>query len=207
MLKESEGFIYVYKCMSGNNLCKIGVTNNLKRRLMNHKNTPYHGFLPYANFLTGEPIVTGFRVLDMTLSDNLVKEHFHKCQISNLEVYSISYNEAIKELYVLLNKHNQFQELIEDGITDYCFLNDLSSCEDNTDKSSFEAVKGLILVKYDELPSKVLSLLRDAKDFQEHCYSHFKSGNYIYFTDNLVLDLHSSKAKRFDILCKLRDLL
>lgn len=211
MLKGAEGYVYVYKVIVGNShdFVKIGVSNDYIGRMQQHVRTPYQGFLCFLNFLTCEPIVTAFEVTNMGLCDDLVQEHFKKYQLGDIEVYNINYNEAIKELYTLLNANNQFQGqgLIEDRITDYSFLSEQPSNKDCTDKSVFEAVRDMILAKYDELPSQALTHLRDAKDFETNCSSHYRSGNYIHFTTDLVLDLHSSKAKRFDLLCQLRDLL
>ena len=205
------GYIYIYKCVVGNvdNICKIGKTTHFRDkhcRIVQSLRTPYFGFMPYMKF-DGTPIVTGFKVRDVDVADVEVQKYFKKQQVSTLEIYVGNYCDFIKKLCYLLKKRKLFIELLEDGVTDYSFLTDQQNDACDTSKIVFEAVKEMILSKYDEFPSRVLTLLRDAKDFEEHCSSHYSSGNYIRFTNDLVLDIHLSKAKRFNILCQLRDLL
>jgi len=206
-----SGYIYIYKCVVGNvdNICKIGKTTHFRDkhcRIVQSLRTPYFGFMPYMTF-DGTPIVTGFKVHDVDAADAEVQRYFKKQQVSTLEIYVGNYCDFIKKLCYLLKKRKLFIELLEDGVTDYSFLTDQQNDACDTSKIVFEAVKEMILSKYDEFPSRVLTLLRDAKDFEEHCSSHYSSGNYIRFTNDLVLDIHLSKAKRFNILCQLRDLL
>lgn len=198
-----SGYIYIYKCVLNSSLCKIGVTGNLKSRFLCHKNNLYHGFGPYTNFLTGAPIFSAISVKNKDEADCLVRTHFKGCQLGGIEIYNIKYNEAIKELYVLLNKHNQFIELIEDGVTDYSFLQYDEKISFDTSKSSFEKIKQEILSKYDDLPTELLKLLRTKADIQDNCPSHLMYGNYVEFPGDMILDLNFDKTGRVKILTQL----
>ena len=125
----------------------------------------------------------------------------------------MDYDSAIKELYDFLNANNLLVSFVEDGISAYDFLKvedngDTLKINVDTSKSAFEDIKEQLLSKYgNELPDELLLLLRNQDEFIEICPSHYKSGNYIDFPNNLVLDIHYNKMKRVDILSKLRDLL
>lgn len=203
------GYVYIYKVVVGNshNFVKIGVSKDYVERMHQHVRTPYQGFICFLNFLTCEPVVTAFKVADMDLSDDLVQGYFKKYQLGDIEVYNINYNDAIKELYTLLKKHNQFIELVEDKITDYSFLKDDGKILVDTSKSAFEIIKQELLSKYDGIPNEVLKLLRTKVDIQYNCPSHLKYGNYVEFPNDMILDLHFDKAGRVDILTQLSDLL
>ncbi len=212
------GFIYIYRCIVGANkdICKIGKTKHLgdhSDRLTQHLRTTYYGFTPYTDFSTGKVIATGFKVTDVDQADKLVKNLFKDRQVSSIEVYNVDYDSAIKELYDFLNANNLLVSFVEDGISAYDFLKvedngDTLKINVDTSKSAFEDIKEQLLSKYgNELPDELLLLLRDQDEFIEICPSHYKSGNYIDFPNNLVLDIHYNKMKRVDILSKLRDLL
>lgn len=203
------GYVYIYKVIVGNShdFVKIGVSTDYIGRMQQHVRTPYQGFFCFLNFLTCEPVVTAFKVADMDLSDDLVQGYFKKYQLGDIEVYNINYNGAIKELYTLLKKHNQFIELVEDNITDYSFLKDDGKILVDTSKSTFEVIKQELLSKYDGIPNEALKLLRTKVDIQDHCPSHLKHGNYVEFPNDMILDLNFDKAGRVDILTQLSDLL
>lgn len=212
----NEGYIYIYKCIvgSGSDIVKIGKTKHFHDgfdRLKQHGRTLYYGFVPYTDFKTGFPIATGFRVKDCNLADTLVKKNFSDRQFSNIEIYNVDYDLAIKELYEVLNSNGQLIELIQDGISVYDFLGaaeDVVEVKEDTSKATFEAVKNEILAMYgNELPEKLMILLKDKEEFMNNCRSHYASGNYIDFPNDLVLDIHYNKSNRIDILNKLRDLL
>lgn len=213
----NEGYIYIYKCIvgSGSDVCKIGKTKHFHDgydRLKQHGRTLYYGFVPYTDFTTGFPIATGFRVKNYNIADALVRKNFSDRQFSNIEIYNVDYDLAIKELYEVLNSNGQLIELIQDGISAYDFLvtapEVVDEVNEDTSKATFETVKDKILLKYgNELPEKLMILLKDKEDFMNNCRSHYASGNYIDFPNNLVLDIHYNKMKRVDILSKLRDLL
>ena len=214
---SNEGYIYIYKCIvgSGSDVVKIGKTKHFHDgfdRLKQHGRTLYYGFVPYTDFTTGFPIATGFRVKDTNIDDAIVKNNFSGRQFSNIEIYNVDYDLAIKELYEVLNSNGQLIELIQDGISAYDFLSTapeaVTEVKEDTSKAVFESVKNDLLAKYgDELPEKLMILLKNRNDFEENCRSHYASGNYIEFPNNLVLDIHYNKMKRVDILSKLRDLL
>lgn len=214
---SNEGYIYIYKCIvgSGSNIVKIGKTIHFHDgydRLKQHGRTLYYGFVPYTDFTTGYPIATGFRVKNCDVADELVRNNFSDRQFSNIEIYNVDYDLAIKELYELLKSNNQLLELIQDGVSVYD-LSDIATestveVKEDTSKATFESIKNDLLVKYgSELPEELVVLLRDMDDFKEGCRSHYASGNYIEFPDNKLLDIHYNKMKRFEILSKLRDLL
>lgn len=215
MGKSPEGYIYVYKCVVGtaNNICKIGKTRHFKDtqcRIEQSIRTPYYGFFPYMTF-EGEPIVTGFKVKDVNAADTKVREYFKKegKQIGSLEIYDIDYHVAIQKLYELLQEMNLFLELLEDGVIDYGFLVVKEEAVTiDTTKKVFIALRDKILSKYkSNLPKELLEYLRDIKEFQENCSSHYKTGNYVEFKDGLVLDIGISKPKRASLLNKLEKLL
>lgn len=201
------GYIYIYKCVVGNvdNICKIGKTTHFRDkhcRIVQSLRTPYFGFMPYMQF-DGTPIVTGFKVRDVDIADAEVQKYFKKQQVSTLEIYVGNYCDFIKKLCYLLKKCKLFIELLEDGVTDYSFLQYDEKISVDTSKSSFEKIKQELLSKYDDLPTEVLKLLRTKADIQDNCPSHLKFGNYVEFPGEMILDLNFDKARRFDILSQL----
>lgn len=209
--QSKEGYIYIFKCIVGSHsdICKIGKTKHFgdsNDRIRQHGRTTYYGFTPYTDFASGNPIATAFKVKDMDKADRLVKNCFRHCQVSTIEIYNLDYDVAIEKIYRYLTIEQQFIELIKDGISVYNFLDEVD-VERETTKAAFEEVKQEILAKYDQLPEELLVLLRDKNEFEEHCVSHFSSGNYIDFPNDLVLDIHFNKSKRREILAKLKGLL
>lgn len=192
MSKEQEGFIYIYKCVVGNadDICKIGKTTHFRDkhcRIVQSVRTPYYGFMPYMSF-DGDPIVTAFRVKDINATDTEVQNYFKKKQVSSLEIYVVDYMDAIRDLYNFLLKKKRLIELIPDGISNYDSLRVNKPLSYDTTKTNFEYIKQELLFKYSNgLPVQLLSLLRDEQEFSENCSSHFKSGNYVVFPDNLGL--------------------
>lgn len=204
------GYIYIYKCVVGSvdNICKIGKTTHFRDkhcRIIQSLRTPYAGLYPYLSF-DGTPIVTGFKVKSVDAADDAVREHFKKQQkqISTLELYVTDYKDAIRELYVFLKQQNQFIELVEDGVTNYDFLQLDDSID--TSKSSFMNLLDSILLKYNKIPDELLPLFKTEEDFKDRCSTHYKSGNYVSI-DNLVLDLHVERSKRIDLFSRISDLL
>ena len=212
MSKKQEGFIYIYKCVVGNvdDICKIGKTTHFRDkhcRIVQSVRTPYYGFMPYMSF-DGDPIVTAFRVKDVDAADTEVQNYFKKKQVSSLEIYVVDYMDAIRDLYNFLLKKKQLIEFIPDGISNYDSIRVNKPLSYDTTKFSFEHIKQELLSKYSNgLPEQLLSLLRDEQEFSENCSSHFKSGNYVIFPNNLVLDIHCNKPGRTIILNKLLELL
>ena len=74
----------------------------------------------------------------------------------------------------------------------------------NYDNVFKDIVKQLLLKYNDELPEEVLVMLRDKEDYIDNCNSHYIRGNYVEFTNNLILDLNYNKATRLEILNKLK---
>lgn len=207
----NEGYIYIFKCVVGgaSSVCKIGITKDFHTRLRQHVRTPYYGFIPYIEFTTGNPIATVFKIKEYDLADELIDELFHDNQFGNFEIYCIDYDEAIKRLYFGLKDRNRLIELIKDNYSLYSFLNN-NDDENyiNTNKIVFEEIKSKLLVKYnDSFPEELLLMLKNKSEFMENCNSHFIRGNYIDFTEELVLDLNFNKEKRVEILNKLKSFL
>lgn len=205
------GYIYIYKCVVGNvdNICKIGKTTHFRDkhcRIVQSLRTPYFGFMPYMKF-DGSPIVTGFKVRDVDIADAEVQKYFKKQQVSTLEIYVTDYIDGVKKLRNFLIRKKLLIELSEDGVTDYGFLQDDEKILIDTSKFTFEIIKQVLLSKYDNLPTEALKLLRTKADIQENCPSHLMYGNYIEFPNDMILDLNFDKAKRFNIMSKLRKLL
>ena len=208
-MKNELGYIYIYKCVvgSGSDVCKIGITKDYHRRLQQHVRTPYYGFIPYIEFTTGNPIATIFKVNDYNSADAIINKVFHDNQFGNFEIYSIDYDDAIKKLYEELKNTNRLIELIKDNYSLYSFLNN-DEVNVKTNKKEFENIREQLLVKYsDSLPEELMSMLKDKNTFIENCHSHYTTGNYIEFPYNLVLDLNYNKARRIEILNKLKALL
>lgn len=174
-----------------------------------HVRTPYQGFTCFLNFSNRKPIATAFRVNHMDVADDLVKNYFSKdYQIASIEVYNINYNVAIQELYNLLSDNNEYIELIEDGVTDYSFLVLKDEVKVDTRKEVFESLRDKLLSKYnDNLPDELMLLLRDKEEYEAHCSSHYKTGNFVEFRDGYILDICVSKPSRSLLLCKLQELL
>lgn len=210
---EQIGYIYIYKCIVGkaSDFCKIGMTEHFRDkydRITQHERTPYYGFIPYMDFATGNAIVTAFKVKNIRKTDRLVKERFKNYQVGKIEIYNIDYDKAIKELYDYLKETNQFIELIKDGISIYKFLDkkEFDDLDPVTSKAKFEMVLQQILKRYgNNLPEEFLSLLREKKEFEEHCPSHTQFIEIHPY--DLVLDIHFNKSKRTEIMNKLQDLL
>lgn len=201
------GYIYIYKCVVGNvdNICKIGKTTHFRDkhcRIVQSLRTPYAGLFPYLSF-DGTPIVTGFKVKDVGAADIEVQEYFKKQQISTLEIYVIDYIDGVKKLHDFLVRKKLLIELLEDGVTDYSFLQDDEKILVDTSKSSFKKIKQELLSKYDVLPTEVLKLLRTKADIQDNCPSHLMYGNYVEFPGDMILDLNFDKARRVKILTQL----
>lgn len=194
---------------SGSDVCKIGITKNYQERLQDHVRRPYHGFVRYVEFTTGKAIATIFKINNFSLADKCIKELFGSNQFENYEIYNVDYDETIKKLYFGLKDKNVFIELIEDGYSIYDFVVSNSKYElDTTTKKNFELIKKQIIDKYgDNLPEKLLFMLRDINDFKENCKSHYNTGNYICFNSNLVLNLNYNKEKRIEILKKLKKII
>lgn len=206
-----EGYIYVYKCIVGSrsDVVKIGKTehfNDKRDRMKQHSRTLYYGFVPYTEFLTGNPISTAFKVNNKDVSDRIVKEAFKEYQLSNIEIYNIEYEDAIEKLNNLLKENNQLIELIEDNYTDYGFLDKKYQ---ETKRKVYEDARDKIIARYkDDLPEELLSMLRDKDEFIENCNSHYIRGNFIDgFPNNMILDVHYNKIKRKEILDKLNSFL
>jgi len=211
MGEKNFGYIYIYKCVvgSGSDICKIGITKNFHDRLKQHVRTPYYGFMPYVEFTTGNPIFTAFKVRDYDLADNLIEELLNTKKIGNYEIYNIDYEEAIKIIYKTLVKKDRLIELIKEDYTDYDYLEESEFKAEkemiNTRISVFKDIVKQLLLKYnDELPEEVLVMLRDKEDYIDNCNSHYIRGNYVEFTNNLILDLNYNKATRLEILNKLK---
>lgn len=211
MGEKKFGYIYIYKCVvgSGSDICKIGITKNFHDRLKQHVRTPYYGFMPYVEFTTGNPIFTAFKVRDYDLADNLIEELLNTKKIGNYEIYNIDYEEAIKIIYKTLVKKDRLIELIKEDYTDYDYLEESEFKAEkemiNTRISVFKDIVKQLLLKYnDELPEEVLVMLRDKEDYIDNCNSHYIRGNYVEFTNNLILDLNYNKATRLEILNKLK---
>lgn len=205
------GYIYIYKCVVGNvdNICKIGKTTHFRDkhcRIVQSLRTPYAGLFPYLSF-DGTPIVTGFKVRDVDVADVEVQKYFKKQQVSTLEIYVTDYIEGVKKLHDFLVRKKLLIEVLEDGVTDYGFLQDDEKILVDTSKSTFEIIKQVLLSKYGDVPTEALKLLRTKADIQDNCPSHLKYGNYVEFPGDMILDLNFDKAKRFDILSQLSDLL
>ena len=211
MGEKNFGYIYIYKCVvgSGSDICKIGITKNFHDRLKQHVRTPYYGFMPYVEFTTGNPIFTAFKVRDYDLADNLIEELLNTKKIGNYEIYNIDYEEAIKIIYKTLVKKDRLIELIKEDYTDYDYLEESEFKAEkemiNTRISVFKDIVKQLLLKYnDELPEEVLVMLRNKEDYIDNCNSHYIRGNYVEFTNNLILDLNYNKATRLEILNKLK---
>ena len=211
MGEKNFGYIYIYKCVvgSGLDICKIGITKNFHDRLKQHVRTPYYGFMPYVEFTTGNPIFTAFKVRDYDLADHLIEELLNTKKIGNYEIYNIDYEEAIKIIYKTLVKKDRLIELIKEDYTDYDYLEESEFKAEkemiNTRISIFKDIVKHLLLKYnDELPDEVLVMLRDNEDYIDNCNSHYIRGNYVEFTNNLILDLNYNKATRLEILNKLK---
>lgn len=196
MGEKNFGYIYIYKCVvgSGSDICKIGITKNFHDRL---KQT------------TGNPIFTAFKVRDYDLADNLIEELLNTKKIGNYEIYNIDYEEAIKIIYKTLVKKDRLMELIKEDYTDYDYLKGFEFKAEkemiDTRISVFKDIVKQLLLKYnDELPEEVLVMLRDKEDYISNCNSHYIRGNYVDFTNNLILDLNYNKATRLEILNKLK---
>lgn len=204
----NRGYIYIFKCIvgSGSCVCKIGKTKHFhdkNDRLEQHGRTLYYGFVPYTEFLSGSPIATGFEVKDYNKADRLVRKQFKDRQFAGIEIYNVDYDEAVEELYNFLKNNDQFINLIEDNYSQYSFLN-----KAKISKKQFEDIKSEILKKYkNKLPDELLDMLREKKEYEENCRSHYVTGNYIDFPGNKVLDIHYNKSKRSELLNKLKDIL
>lgn len=216
---SKEGFIYIYRCIVGSNkdICKIGVTKHLGDewdRLRQHLRTPYYGFTPYTEFLSGNVIATGFKVIDMIRADKKVKSYFAKQQISSIEIYNIEYAYAIEKLYNLLKDENLLLGIIRDGYSTYkslkipynLILDDFDDYEGGTTKKDFEPIVNRLIEKYKgDYPDELLSMLREEEEFKVICPSHYNGGkgNFLRFGDNLILDIHYCKSKKIEIMEKL----
>ena len=67
---EINKFITINKNWKDNDICKIGKTKHSRDyydRMKQHSRTVYYGFVPYTDFLTGNPIATGFKIKNMIL--------------------------------------------------------------------------------------------------------------------------------------------
>ena len=211
MKKNDEGYIYIYKCVvgSGSDVCKIGKSKDVYKRLKQHVRTPYYGFMPYIEFTTGNPIATVFKINEYIYADNLIDELFHENQFGNYEIYLVDYDEAVKKIYEKLIEKDYLVEFIKDNYSLYSFINNEDSDKlVNTNKKVFENIKKELLIKYNyNLPEDILIMLKDKNEFIKNCSSHYIRGNYIEFPENLVLDLNFNKEKRFEILKKLKKFL
>ena len=208
MSNSKEGYIYIYKCIVGtrSDVIKIGKTkhfNDERDRMKQHGRTLYYGFVPYTEFTTGYPISTAFKVKNKEISDKIIKDRFKDYQLSNIEIYNIEYEDAIKIINDLLKEKDQYLELIEDNYTNYDFLKGKNS---DIRKEDYEYLRDQLLNQYNgKLPEEVLVLLRDKEDFIKNCSSHYNSGNYIdSFPKNMILDIHYNKSKRQEIFDKLK---
>ena len=204
--KMNQGYIYIYKCVvgSGSDICKIGITQNFHDRLKQHVRTPYYGFMPYIEFTTGNPIATVFKVNDCNKSDKIIKNEFSKYQFSNIEIYNVDYDKAIEEIYNILKKERQLIELIKENYSEYNFLDNKNKI-DKTTKKEFLDVKERIVSKYgNNFPEELVIMLREKNDFKENCKSHFNTGNFIKFNNDMILDLNYNKSIRVEILNKLK---
>lgn len=214
MEEKNCGYIYIYKCVvgSGSDVCKIGITKNFHDRLKQHVRTPYYGFMPYVEFTTGNPIFTAFKVSNYDLADNLIEELFKNKRIGNYEIYNVDYEGAIRILYKALKEKNRLIELIKEDYTDYDSLeeNSINFSQEISDTriGTFKEKIDQLLIKYNnELPEEILILLRDKDAYIENCHSHYIRGNYVDFSNNMVLDLNYNKATRLEILNKLKKFL
>lgn len=213
---EKEGYIYVYKCIVGSrsDVVKIGMTkhyNDESDRLKQHGRTLYYGFVPYTNFFTGQPISTAFLVRERKTADKLIKKEFAENQFTNIEVYNIEYQDAIKRIYDILNEKSQFIKLIEDTYTDYNFLDkkEENITEDEIKgrfkKKDFINLRDALLSKYhNNLPEEIIQMLRNRKEFEENCNSHFKLKNWIDFGKDMILDINFNSERRQEIYNKLK---
>lgn len=218
---SNKNYIYIFKCIVGSSsdVVKIGKTKHFyddNDRMAQHGRTPYYGFIPYTDFLNGLPIATGFLVKDLEKSDKLIKNNkeFQKKQFAGLEIYNIDYDDAIKMIHSILVDHDQFLGLKSDKYSDYSSLSLKASqiidditddFQDNisTGKKDFEDIIYKLLDKYsnDEFPEGLLDMLRNIKEFEENCVSHFKSkSNWIYFKDGLILDINFNNIRRKEIM-------
>ena len=205
-------YIYVFKCIVGSrsDVIKIGRTAHYyddNDRLAQHGRTLYYGFVPYTDFKTGKPISTAFQVKNMTTSENLIKKALKKKQFASLEIFNIDYEKAIEIIYNLLVENNQYIKIEKDDYSSYKFLPKEEKSYD-TSKKSFEAIRDQILdiYKNQELPFELVKLLRDKKDFENNCISHFNSkSNWIDFRDNLILDFNFEAKVRSRIKSDLEE--
>lgn len=199
---DEGGYIYVYKCIlgTGSNACKIGKTKNLAKRLQQHVRTPYYGFMPYLDFLTGKAIATGFKIKNYQQADKIIHNIFHDYQFGNYEIYNIDYDKCIEELYNNLSKNKILIDFIKDGCSPYIFLE-----KKIIKKEDFERLLDKIKTKYPNniFPEELINMLRDKTDFITNCKSHYDTGNYIDFPNDMILDLNFSKSKRNEIKSRL----
>lgn len=212
MKNENEGYIYVYKCMvgSGSDVCKIGKSKDYLERLRDHVRRPYHGFVPYAEFTTGKAIATVYKINNIKMADQYIKEMFGDKQFGNYEIYNLDYDETIKTLYIGLKERNALLELIKDGYSIYDFANNEHKQEnvDLTTKKNYETIINMIIDKNNgNIPNELLIMLRDKNDFVENCKSHYNTRNYIDFKNGMILDLNYNKEKRTEILNKLKEMI
>jgi len=189
-------------------VCKIGKTDNYVERLNDHVRRTYRGFVPYVEFTTGKAIATIFKIRNFDMADTYIKEMFDGYQIRGIEIYNLDYDEIIKQLYTELKRKNVLIELIKDGYSLYDFVEKMETeTSDTTTKKNFEEIKNQIILKYqNNFPEELQTMLRDKKDFIENCNSHYKTGNYIDFGNEMILDLNYNKSTRLEILNKLREL-
>lgn len=211
-MNEDHGYIYIYKCMVGqcSDICKIGVSNDYKQRLIQHIRTPYYGFMPYCDFVTGKPIATMFEVSNLKDCDSLLKNYFKQYEVSSIEIYNIEYDKAVKEIHRLLKMSNQLISFIPDGISVYDFLpqDKLELQDETTKKAVYEDLISKINKKYNgDFPQDFINMLRDKEDFTLNCKSHMNKGSYVDVPGNYVLDINYNKAKKLEIKEKLLDIL
>ena len=206
MEDKKNGYIYIYKCMVGpkSDVCKVGKTDNYKERLRDHVRRPYHGFVPYCEFTTGKAIATVYKIKNIKNADKLINEIIGDKQFGDYEIYNLDYDMLIKKIYNGLKNKNELLEVIRDGYSLYDFIIEEEKVTNDTIKKNFEKIKVDIISKYDVLPEELLLMLRDKDDFINNCKSHYNTGNYIDFPNNMILDLNYNKPTRQEILDKLK---
>jgi hypothetical protein len=211
----SRGFIYIYKCNGLKDICKIGKTEDIKSRLSQHVRTPYYGFMPYLDFLTGMPIFTSFAVDDVDKVDKQMKSFLSRHQVSSMEIYQINYGEAItyfSALGILSDK---------DGYTDYAnLIKDYQDRETNeeesirdceslsnemlTRKKDFQTVVEEILANNNsEIPGELETcnfLIDELKEY------HIKYNSYIRI-NNKYININKNKKDRVKIMSALKKIL
>lgn len=198
--------IYVYKVAIGHSkahLCKIGQSekDKAKERLRQHARTPYYIFPPYLSFETNQPIATSFGVVDGFSADKIINDLFAYCQLTELEVYDIDYDEAIDKL---LNDKRVFVYKDDNHTAMNTDQNNDNEPESTAREKAFKPLIQEILNSGDQ--NKIARLSEMTKELPVPEWLK-NTKNYIILDDtNQYLSINYNKTGRMQILERLKEI-